>query len=145
MAQWFERWSLERDSRGLASVKDDRGRFKVHIEPALGHLPMRDVDRRDIEVLVGELDGKVREGKLAWKTAANVWMVVTKMFNDARSAKPATRLRCRDDSPCDGVQAPDQGDNRANSANPLPPAALVEQRAQASVARSSRTRPAARA
>lgn len=108
VAAWFESWIAHRETKGLTSTRDDRGRFKLHIEPHIGHLPMPSVTRDDIQRLVLALDTKIQAGELGWKTATNVWGVVTKMFKDSVASKlPA--LQVRRDNPCADVEGPDRG------------------------------------
>ncbi len=52
-------------------------------------------------------------GELSWKTAANVWGIVTKMFDDASASKvKALRVR-QGDNPAAGVKGPDLGAKKA--------------------------------
>ena len=53
-----------------------------------------------------------RSGELSWKTATNVWGVVTKMFSDACRSKVLS-LRCREDNPARDVEGPDRGVERS--------------------------------
>ena len=64
--------------------------------------------RDDIEGLVEHLDASVRAKELSWKSAVNVWGLVSKMFDDASSAKERA-LRVRQDNPAAGVRGPDIG------------------------------------
>jgi hypothetical protein len=50
---------------------------------SLGHLPIKDITRRELEPLVASLDAKVRVGKLSWRSALNTWTLVAKLFDDA--------------------------------------------------------------
>src|SRR5208282_1396182 len=79
-----------------------------HVVPVIGSKPMAMVNRSDIERVVEVLDNKVQAGAISWKTALNVWGIVTKMFNDAQNSKQKD-LRVREDNPCDRVAAPDRG------------------------------------
>ncbi|MEZ4375511.1 MAG: hypothetical protein R3B07_32165 [Polyangiaceae bacterium] len=112
---WFESWIAHREARGLSSTRDDRGRFTHHVEPLIGAQAMAEVSRKDIEAaMVLALDTKVRAGSLSWKTAANVWAVITKMFKDSvRSKVPG--LRVREDNPCSDVEGPDRGGQRSKA------------------------------
>jgi integrase len=112
VAAWFERFAAFRERRGLTSVKDDRSRFANHVKTTLGALAMATVTREDLEALVRSLDAKVHAQELSWKSAQNVWMLVTKMFGEAvRSKLP--ELRVRADNPCKDVAAPDRGVSKA--------------------------------
>jgi integrase len=75
---------------------------------------MREVTRAEIEGLVEALDRKVRQGELGWKTAGNLWGLVTKLFDDARRSKRRD-LRVREDDPTEGVRGPDRGPSRARN------------------------------
>ena len=112
--EWFERWASAREAKGLASVRNDRGRFTKWISPALGTEPMATVPRRKLEELVQSLDRSVRADALAWKTATNVWGVATKMFTDACRSKVLS-LRCRDENPARDVEGPDRGAERSGA------------------------------
>ena len=117
VAKWSERWLKARETRGVATFRHDQGRLKNHVLPHIGELLMRAVTRADLEVVVEDLDRKIalRRGTadgLAWKTAANVRVLVTKMFDDAVNAK-ARDLRVRSDNPASGIRGPEQ---RATSA-----------------------------
>jgi integrase len=112
LSRWFVRWIEARRARGLESVRDDESRFKTHIEPVLGHHPVRALQRLHVEQLVEQLDGKIRDEQIAWKTARNVWAVLTKMGKDMSRSK-RLGLRVREDDPCAGVEGPDQGGDRA--------------------------------
>jgi len=61
--------------------------------------------------LVESLDDAVRAGQYRWKTAINIYGVVTGMLRDAYSSK-RTDLRVRDDNPAVGVRGPDRGELR---------------------------------
>lgn len=109
---WAEAWCADRERRGLSSVEDDRGRLRKWILPRLGP-PLGEraaaaISRTDLEALVEDLDGRVLAGELSWKTAKNVWGVVTKMFSDAVRSKTAA-LRVREDNPAANVAGPDEG------------------------------------
>ncbi|MEI8256504.1 MAG: tyrosine-type recombinase/integrase [Deltaproteobacteria bacterium] len=76
--------------------------------PIIGALSMRTVARGDLERVVRHLDDQVIRGEIAWKTAQNVWAVVTRMFRDACRSK-STELRVRDDNPARDVEGTDRG------------------------------------
>ena len=109
--EWFERWADVRRTRGLTSVRNDEGRFSKWVGPRIGTLPMSSIQRVDLEEIVQELDASVRAGKLRWKTAINVWGVVSKMFSDACQSKVLS-LRVRGDNPAREVLGPDRGAER---------------------------------
>lgn len=108
LAAWCERWLASREERGYTSVVDDRGRLTAHVLPLFGTRYIREITPAHMEDLVAHLDAKVRRGECSWKTARNVWGVVTKMFSDACRSKNRA-LRVREDNPCTNVAAPDRG------------------------------------
>jgi integrase len=112
LRDWAELWFAARAERGLSSVKDDRGRFQSHIDPALGSMLVKEIGRSDVEKFVETLDTRVRAGEMSWKTALNAWAVVTRMFKDACRSK-VTSLRVRTDNPCADVEGPDRGGEKA--------------------------------
>jgi len=110
--QWCTRWCRWRREKGYSSVKDDEGRLKNHVFAEFGSRPIKRVTRKDIERLVEKLDAKALAGEISWKTAVNVWAVVTKMFKDACRSKLLS-LRAREDNPCTDVEGPDRGGAKA--------------------------------
>jgi integrase len=105
---WCERWLAAREARHLSSVKDDRSRLRTHVWPWLHNRPIASVTTDDLERLVKRLDARIHDGTLAWRTARNVWGVVSKAFADARRSKDPT-LRVRADNPALDVAPPDEG------------------------------------
>ena len=114
VSQWAERWIADRETRGILSYHQDEGRLANHVLPTLGPLGMVTVGRDDVERLVEVLDAKVRDGELAPKTAANVWTLVTSMFDDACRSKTRA-LRCRSDNPTRDVRGPERGVDRSKT------------------------------
>lgn len=115
--EWSERWLKDREARGLTTVGHDRSRLKGHVLSILGTAPMASVTRMQIEDVVIDLDRKIdlpetHEDHIAWKTASNVWVLVTKMFSDAVNAKRRD-LRMRDDNPADNVKGPERGEDKS--------------------------------
>jgi integrase len=110
--EWFVRWADARTAKGLSSVRNDRARYKKWIAPAIGAEPIATIPRRRIEDVVQSLDRAVQLGKLRWKTAINVWGVLSKMMKDASRSK-VLALRVREDNPAREVQGPDRGVERA--------------------------------
>jgi integrase len=87
--------------------------------PILGTLDVRTFGREEVERVVADLDRKARldddeEESLWWKTASNVWVLVSKMCKDMADAKDRT-LRVRDDNPAEHVAPPDRGQVRAKN------------------------------
>lgn len=109
---WSARWLAERSARGLASVRSDRGRMRKHVLRRWGHLPMAGITRAHLEDFVASLDDEVRAGSLAWKSAVNIWSIVTTMFDDACTAK-ARALRVLTADPTVDVRPPDRGVRKA--------------------------------
>ena len=114
VAEYAVRWIAERKARGLTSVREDEARLTMHVLPVLGGFLIVDVSHDDIRRLVQVLDDAVRGGKYRWKTAINIFGVVTRLFSDA-SASKRLDLRVRSDSPAMGVRGPDRGGERGGS------------------------------
>ncbi len=109
--QYAKRWLDEREGR-VHSIRDDRSRMRLHVLPILGPLDARTFARDDIEDVRDDLDEKITNGALAWKTAASCWTLVTSMCADMVSAKKR-ELRIRDDNPCRDVKPPERGARKA--------------------------------
>jgi integrase len=119
--EYAKRWLTSREGR-VNSIRDDRGRLTNHVLPVLGALEAATFTRDDVEKLRDELDMKIRRGwsvgvdgqrrKFTWKTAANVWTVITSMCADMVNAKTRD-LRTRADDPTSNVKAPDRGGDKA--------------------------------
>lgn len=106
--EWSIRWLHDRSARGLVSVADDLGRLRNHIWPLVGKLKMQSVSKDVLEGLVEELDKKVQDGVLSWKTARNAWGTVSKLCTDAASSKTRA-LRVLATNPAFGIVGPDGG------------------------------------
>jgi hypothetical protein len=104
-------------------VGKDEARVRKHVLPAIGHLFMTDVRRDDIEDTVEHLDELVQGGAFGWKSAINIWSLVTKMFDDACRSK-VRALRRLTENPASGVPGPDRGNKKAKTY--LYPAELVK-------------------
>ncbi len=128
--EWAKKWLAARRAKGLTSVRQDEGRLWKWVSPVIGTKAVAEVTRRDLEELVETLDAAVRRGPdgvngLRWKTATNVWGVVTKMFADACRSK-VLALRVREDNPARDVEGPDRGaDRRGPYLFPLEFSALI--------------------
>ena len=113
--QYAKRWLDDRVGR-VNSVRDDRARLRLHALPILGALDVRTFTRDDVEQLRDDLDAKIvsddPKRKLAWKTAASVWTLVTSMCADMVNAKKR-EFRMRDDNPCRDVKPPERGSRKA--------------------------------
>jgi integrase len=114
VSEYAGRWLLERERRGIGTVGHDRGRLRKHVLPILGPLDVRRFGREDVERVVEDLDRKIvldvdHDEHLAWKTASNVWGLVTRMCKDMVDAKRRD-LRVRDDYPAARVRPPERGE-----------------------------------
>jgi hypothetical protein len=70
--------------------------MRDHVLPILGPLDVFTFDRDDVERVRDELDEKIVEGRLAWKTAASVWTLVTSICSDIHALlRRGPRLRPR--------------------------------------------------
>jgi integrase len=114
LAAWCERWCSSREERGLSTVTDDRGRLRKWVLPRFKGVAIQDVRREDLERLVEKLDAATRAGELHWKTARNVWGVVTRMFDDACRSKTLA-LRVLSVNPSAGVRGPDRGGDKSKA------------------------------
>ena len=121
VSKWFEDFHAHKERRGLASVKDMRGRAKNWFLPFIQNKTMKSVTPDDIRAIVRHLDkcieawveaeGQRGEGRLSTSTAANVWGDIVHAFDEAVRSKE-TKLRVLTDSPCDKVRGPETGDDR---------------------------------
>lgn len=114
VATYADRWILEREGRGLSSTTDDTSRLRKYVLPHLGALAIRSVTRADVESVVEHLDALVLKRAIRWKTAINIFGLVSKLFDDACASK-VRALRARDDNPAQGVRGPDRGEERQAS------------------------------
>ncbi len=127
-ADWFSRLHSWKESKGLVTVRDMRGRVKNWITPILGPKPVRSVTRADLEGVVRRLDEEIAKRTrwyeehdedddepapgLSWKSAQNIWGEVTSAFDEACSSKNP-ELRAREDNPAANVRGPDRGIERS--------------------------------
>ena len=112
VSEYSDLWIADRRTRGLTSARDDAARIKMHVLPLIGSHAMEDVTREDLVQLVEAFDAAVRDRKYRWKTAINIFHVVTRMFADACNSK-SLELRVLSDNPALGVRGPDRGDQRS--------------------------------
>ena len=108
---WFDAWIASKAARGQTSTADRRAHYVHHIKPVLS-THVRSWDAADLRRLVASLDEKIGSGRLAAKSARNVWGTATKMCADAMRSK-VEALRCRADNPASDVEGPDRGDDRS--------------------------------
>jgi len=111
VAEYAARWLDDRTAR-VNSIRDDRGRMRMHVLPLLGILDVATFGRDDVEKLRNALDRKIERSELAWKTAASVWTLITSMCGDMVTAKKRP-FRVRDDNPCRDVKPPERGARKA--------------------------------
>lgn len=117
--EWFGRLHKAKDAKGLATVKDMRGRAERWVFPIFGDKDMRAVTREDGERLVYKLDFAIvafqkdgpGQGRLSPSTAANVWGDVQHAFDEAVNAKDAS-LRVLETNPLADVRGPEAGEER---------------------------------
>ncbi len=113
LSAWSTPWCAAREAKGHTSVDDDRGRLRKWIlSRPIGAKTVAAVSKADLEIFVEDLDERVRRDELSWKTAQNVWGLVTKMFSDAANSK-VRALRVRADNPALGIQGPDEGTKKS--------------------------------
>jgi len=116
---WFARLHKAKQAKGLATVKDMRGRAVRWVFPVFGDKDIRAVGREDGERLVAKLDAAVAafmkhgpgKGRLSPSTAANVWGDVQHAFDEAVHAKDQG-LRVLQANPFEHVRGPDGGEDR---------------------------------
>jgi integrase len=115
--EYAQRWLLERTTRGLSTVNHDKGRLNGHVLDRIGTIAMTAITKDHIERVVEDLDRKIlldegEDERIQWKTAANVWSTVTKLFADAVNSKRRD-LRVLAVDPTDGVHGPERGERKA--------------------------------
>ncbi|MEZ4301540.1 MAG: site-specific integrase [Polyangiaceae bacterium] len=110
--EWLERWTADRERRGISVARETAGRWRKWISPEIGHLPMRDIGCDDVERIVDQLDAAVRAGRIRPKTAIDLWSIAQAAFRDACRAKNRT-LRVRSEDPTESIPGPDGGVQRS--------------------------------
>jgi hypothetical protein len=114
--EWFGRLHEAKESKGLSTVKDMRGRYLRWVDP---------VTRADGDRLVSKLDTAVAafqehgpgKGRFAPATATNVWGDVQHAFDQAVNAKDP-ELRVLDTTP-PGRRTRSRGRRRSTGSDPL--------------------------
>jgi integrase len=85
--KFAEKWSKEREARGISSARDERGRLRNHALPEIGSLELKDVRPHHIRDLARKLRTKPCGGKegatLAPRTQGNVIADLHALFQDA--------------------------------------------------------------
>jgi len=117
--EWFGRLHKAKEAKGLATVKDMRGRAARWVFPVFGDKDIRAIGRTEGEALVAKLDAAVADfmrhgpgkGRLSPSTAANVWGDVQHAFDEAVHAKDQG-LRVLQANPLEHVRGPDGGEDR---------------------------------
>ena len=117
---WYGRFMAHRRHE-VGNVDDDRHCWTKWIAPHIGDKPIRDVSPDDIEnirdalnaaVIAYEAAGNAKgDGRIAPKTAQNIWTALTTPFKYASSRKGPRELRVREDkgNPCLGIPPPRDG------------------------------------
>jgi integrase len=120
---WYQRFMVFR-RKEVGSVDDDEWRWTKWISPHIGPKPIREVTPDDIEnirdaltaaVLAYEAAGNMKgEGRLAPKTAQNVWAALTTPMKYASTRKGPRELRVRDElgNPCADIPPPRDGSSK---------------------------------
>lgn len=128
---WYERFKTYRRNE-VGGVDDDDWRWQKWISKttvrdgaiSFGSLPVRDVTPDDIEtvrdvlnaaVVAYEAAGNTKgDGRLAPKTARNVWAALTTPMKYACTRKGPRELRVREDlgNPCIGIPPPRDGSSK---------------------------------
>jgi integrase len=111
-AEYSERWFADRDRRGMSSINTDKGRFRNHVLPVIGHIPLREVTKQDGKRLVAALDDKVLDDVIAGSHALTIWGLVSRLFDDAVNHK-REELVVLSDNPIAGIQPPERGIEKA--------------------------------
>jgi integrase len=109
---WHERYLAYCKERGVTTTGDKGYRWGKWVSPRIGDKLIAIVSREEIEAIRNELDAAIVEGRLAWKTAANVWGELSVSFGEACSSKRPD-LRVRNDDPTTGVQPPETGADKS--------------------------------
>lgn len=105
------RLEKHRAELGKRSGDADASRWRTWIGPRIGHRPIANVTREEIETIRDDLDVAVTKGTLSGASARNVWTVVTTTFKAATRSKRRD-LRVRADNPCADVLPPERGTAR---------------------------------
>jgi integrase len=117
VSEFAEQWLAERE-HDVITIKLDRTRFRLHILPAIGDLPVGAVETHHIVDLLAQLQRKMSaryKRLLSKNTIRNVYANVNTMFSDAEQRGYALR------NPCAGLrraQRPRKG-RRADTQGPV--------------------------
>ena len=109
---YFDRLAKAREAEGITGVRKERYDWGKWITPRIGHRPMREVTRDEIEDVRNDLDAEVKkrlaeglEAGLSGKSAMNIWSTLRTTFKEAVSARDRG-LRVRTDDPTSGHKPP---------------------------------------
>ena len=105
--EYFESWLRDRAQRGVRDTDTEQSRYLHHVQSAIGAIPIAQVTADDLSRLVLALEVKIRGDEITWKTANNVWTVVSALFRDAKSSRRA-ELRVRENNPAAEMLGPDR-------------------------------------
>lgn len=105
---WHARFVLTRP----ANKAREGYRWGKYVSPAIGHLPMANIDADELENLRDTLDRYVAEGRIMPKTALHIWTCVTVAFREASRRGRLRELRVREDNPCRDIAPPKRGGSR---------------------------------
>ncbi len=112
LAAWGKLWFAERKAGGKKSTRPDESKWNTWVVVRLGERAVAELTRADLEAWVEWVDRQVRAGKLAPKTAALAWGLITSAMQ-AASAGKVKALRVRDDNPSSNVEPPERGVDKA--------------------------------
>ena len=128
---WHGRYVKFCIEQGQTSVRNKIERWRKWISGTIGTKNMRAVTRDDVEDIRDALDAAIRayekdgpaDGRIAPKTAQNIWGELTVSFGEACSSKRRD-LRVIDADPTNGVQPPERGADKTK-VYPYPSEALA--------------------
>jgi len=95
LASWAERWALTRPGVTARSKHDYLTILRTHVLPVLGHQPVEQISRSDVEAWVSSIEARV-----AGKTLRNLHGVLSSVLEGATRETPPLRL----DNPAKGVR-----------------------------------------
>lgn len=95
LESWAERWASSRPGVTARSKHDYLTILGTHVLPVLGHLPVDQISRSDVEAWVTSIEGHV-----AGKTLRNLHGVLSSVLEGATRETPPLRL----DNPAKGVR-----------------------------------------
>ncbi len=128
---WHDRYIKFCTEQGQTSVRNKGERWRKWISETIGSKTMRAVTRDDVEDIRDALDAAIRayekdgpaDGRIAPKTAQNIWSELTVSFGEACSSKRRD-LRVIETDPTNGVQPPERGADKTKC-YPYPSEALA--------------------